>query len=149
MRAVLQRVAEAAVEVERDVVARIGPGLLALLAVGREDGEADADYLADKTAHLRVFPDEQGQMNLSVLETGGEVLVVSQFTLYGDCRRGRRPGYSAAAAPEAAERLYRVYVERLRQRGVRVQHGVFRAMMDVSLVNHGPVTILLDSQKSF
>jgi D-tyrosyl-tRNA(Tyr) deacylase len=149
MRAVLQRVAEAAVEVERDVVARIGPGLLALLAVGREDGEADADYLADKTAHLRVFPDEQGQMNLSVLETGGEVLVVSQFTLYGDCRRGRRPGYSAAAAPETAERLYRVYVEHLRQRGVRVQQGVFRAMMDVSLVNRGPVTILLDSRKQF
>ncbi|HEY3121387.1 MAG TPA: D-aminoacyl-tRNA deacylase [Vicinamibacteria bacterium] len=149
MRAVLQRVREAAVEVEREVVARIGPGLLALLAVGREDGEADADYLADKTAHLRVFPDEQEQMNLSVLETGGEVLVVSQFTLYGDCRRGRRPGYSAAAAPEAAERLYGLYVERLRQRGVRVQQGVFRAMMDVSLVNQGPVTILLDSRKQF
>ena len=149
MRAVLQRVAGAAVEVERKVVARTGPGLLALLAVGREDGEADADYLADKTAHLRVFPDEQGQMNLSVLETGGEVLVVSQFTLYGDCRRGRRPGYSAAAAPETAERLYGLYVERLRQRGVRVQHGVFRATMDVALVNRGPVTILLDSHKTF
>src|SRR2546428_9153495 len=106
MRAVLQRVAGAAVEVERKVVARTGPGLLALLAVGREDGEADADYLADKTAHVRVFPDGQGQMNLSVLETGGEVLVVSQSTLYGDCRRRPPPGHSAAVRPEAAERLY-------------------------------------------
>jgi D-tyrosyl-tRNA(Tyr) deacylase len=149
MRAVLQRVSEAAVRVEQEVVARIGPGLLVLLGVGREDAEGDADYLADKTAHLRVFPDAQGQMNLSVVETGGEVLVVSQFTLYGDSRRGRRPGYSAAAAPEEAERLYRVYVERLRERGLSVQHGVFRAMMDVSLVNQGPVTILLDSRKQF
>jgi D-tyrosyl-tRNA(Tyr) deacylase len=149
MRAVLQRVSEAAVRVEQEVVARIGPGLLVLLGVGREDAEADADYLADKTAHLRVFSDAQGQMNLSVLETGGEVLVVSQFTLYGDSRRGRRPGYSAAAAPEAAERLYLLYVERLRERGLAVQHGVFRAMMDVSLVNQGPVTILLDSKKDF
>jgi D-tyrosyl-tRNA(Tyr) deacylase len=147
MRAVLQRVSEAAVRVDQEVVARIGPGLLVLLGVGREDAEADADYLADKTAHLRVFPDAQGQMNLSVLETGGEVLVVSQFTLYGDTRRGRRPGYSDAAPPEAAERLYRVYVDRLRGRGLAVQHGVFRAMMDVSLVNQGPVTILLDSHK--
>jgi D-tyrosyl-tRNA(Tyr) deacylase len=149
MRAVLQRVSGAAVRVEQEVVARIGPGLLVLLGVGREDAEADADYLADKTAHLRVFSDAQGQMNLSVLETGGEVLVVSQFTLYGDSRRGRRPGYSAAAAPEAAERLYLLYVERLRERGLAVQHGVFRAMMDVSLVNQGPVTILLDSKKDF
>jgi D-aminoacyl-tRNA deacylase len=149
MRAVLQRVSDAAVRVEQEVVARIGPGLLVLLGVGREDAEADADYLADKTAHLRVFSDAQGQMNLSVLETGGEVLVVSQFTLYGDSRRGRRPGYSAAAAPEAAERLYLLYVERLRERGLAVQHGVFRAMMDVSLVNQGPVTILLDSKKDF
>jgi D-aminoacyl-tRNA deacylase len=147
MRAVVQRVAEASVSVAGERVAAIGPGLLVLLGVGRGDVEADADYLADKVAHLRIFEDEVGQMNRSVLETGGAVLVVSQFTLYGDTRRGRRPGFSAAAAPEEASRLYRYFVGRVAAAGLEVREGVFRAMMDVSLVNRGPVTLLLDSAK--
>jgi D-tyrosyl-tRNA(Tyr) deacylase len=146
---VVQRVAEAAVRVEGTVVGEIGPGLLVLLGVGHDDGPADADYLADKVLNLRIFPDEAGQMNLSVLDTRGDLLAVSQFTLYGDTRRGRRPGYSAAAPPEDANRLYRAFVDRLRSSGLRVEEGVFRAMMDVSLVNRGPVTLLLDSQKLF
>ena len=148
MRAVVQRVAEAAVRVDGEVVGQIGPGALVLLGVGQGDAEADADYLADKVLHLRIFPDEGGQMNRSVLDTRGELLAVSQFTLYGDTRRGRRPGFSAAAPPEEANRLYRYFVGRLRQSGLRVEEGVFRAMMDVSLVNRGPVTLLLDSQKT-
>ena len=149
MRAVVQRVAEAAVRVEGTVVGEIGPGLLVLLGVGHDDGPADADYLADKVLNLRIFPDDAGQMNLSVLDTRGDLLAVSQFTLYGDTRRGRRPGYSAAAPPEDANRLYRAFVDRLRSSGLRVEEGIFRAMMDVSLVNRGPVTLLLDSQKLF
>jgi D-tyrosyl-tRNA(Tyr) deacylase len=149
MRAVVQRVAEAAVRVEGQVVGQVGPGLLVLLGVGQGDADGDADYLAEKVLHLRIFPDEAGQMNLSVLDTRGEVLAVSQFTLYGDARRGRRPGYSTAADPEEANRLYRRFVERLKASGLRVEQGVFRAMMDVSLVNRGPVTLLLDSRKAF
>ena len=128
---------------------RIGQGLVVLLGVGQEDGERDAEYLADKVLHLRVFPDEEGQMNRSVLDVAGGVLVVSQFTLLGDVRRGRRPSYTAAAPPAEADRLYRHFVERLRPSGLEVATGVFRAMMDVSLINQGPVTILLDSQKLF
>jgi D-tyrosyl-tRNA(Tyr) deacylase len=149
MRAVVQRVKEAAVTVGAERVSAIGPGLLVLLGVGRGDGEADADYLADKVVHLRIFEDEAGQMNRSVLETGGAVLVVSQFTLYGDARRGRRPGYSAAAPPEDAGRLYRYFVQRVAASGLEVREGVFRATMDVGLVNHGPVTLLLDSGRLF
>jgi D-tyrosyl-tRNA(Tyr) deacylase len=149
MRAVVQRVAEAAVTVEGRRVGAIGPGLLVLLGVGREDKEEDADALAEKVVHLRIFEDEQGQMNRSVLDTGGSVLVVSQFTLYGDARRGRRPGFSAAAPPEEANRLYRHFVGKVAASGVEVAEGVFRAMMDVSLVNRGPVTILLDSARVF
>jgi D-aminoacyl-tRNA deacylase len=149
MRAVVQRVSEAAVAVGGERVAAIGPGLVVLLGVGREDTDADADYLAEKVVHLRVFEDEGGQMNRSVLETGGAVLVVSQFTLYGDARRGRRPGYSAAAAPEEANRLYRRFVETVARSGLEVREGVFRAMMDVHLVNRGPVTLLLDSTRAF
>ncbi len=149
MRAVVQRVSEAAVTVGGEPVSAIGPGLLVLLGVGREDAEADADYLADKVVHLRIFEDDAGQMNLSVLETRGAVLVVSQFTLYGDARRGRRPGFSAAAPPDEANRLYRHFVTRVAARGVEVKEGVFRAMMDVRLVNHGPVTLLLDSTRAF
>ena len=130
-------------------VSAIGRGLLVLLGVGREDGEADADDLAEKVVHLRIFEDEAGQMNRSVLDTGGAVLVVSQFTLYGDARRGRRPGFSAAAAPEEANRLYRYFVDRVAASGLEVREGVFRAMMDVSLVNRGPVTLLLDSARAF
>jgi len=149
MRAVVQRVSEAAVTVGDEAVSTIGPGLLVLLGVGREDAEADADYLADKIAHLRIFEDDAGQMNLSVLETRGAVLVVSQFTLYGDARRGRRPGFSTAAPPDEANRLYRYFVTRVAALGLEVKEGVFRAMMDVRLVNRGPVTLLLDSTRAF
>lgn len=149
MRAVVQRVSQAAVRVDGATVGEVGPGLLVLLGVGRDDGEPDAEFLAEKTLHLRVFPDAGGQMNRSVLELGAEILAVSQFTLYGDARRGRRPSYIDAAAPDDAQRLYRHFVGRLRASGLRVAEGVFRAMMDVSLVNQGPVTILLDSRKLF
>jgi D-tyrosyl-tRNA(Tyr) deacylase len=149
MRAVVQRVSEAAVRVDARVAGRIGPGLLVLLGVGRGDGDADVDLLAEKVVHLRIFPDQAGQMNRSVLEVGGEILVVSQFTLYGDARRGRRPSYLEAAPPEEAERLYAAFVERARESGLRVEQGVFRAMMDVTLTNQGPVTLLLDSKRAF
>ena len=149
MRAVVQRVAEASVRVEGATVGRIGAGLLVLLGVGQGDGENDVTVLADKVLHLRIFPDDAGHMNRSVLDTGGDVLVVSQFTLYGDARRGRRPSFIDAAPPEEANRLYGLFVARLRASGVRVEEGVFRAMMDVALVNHGPVTLLLDSRRLF
>jgi D-aminoacyl-tRNA deacylase len=149
MRAVVQRVKEASVRVEGEVVGAIGHGLLVLLGVGRDDAEEDAAYLAEKTLHLRVFPDDAGQMNRSVVEAGGGILAVSQFTLLGDARHGRRPGYSAAAPPEVANRLYETFLARLRLSGLQVEKGVFRAMMDVALVNEGPVTILLDSRKLF
>jgi D-aminoacyl-tRNA deacylase len=149
MRAVVQRVSEAAVSVDGREVSRIGPGLLVLLGVAQGDGEADLLYLADKVVNLRVFADEAGHMNRSLLEAGGALLVVSQFTLLGDARKGRRPGFTDAAPPEQANALYRQFVERTRQSGVRVEEGVFRAMMDVSLVNQGPVTLLLDSRKLF
>ena len=145
----VQRVSEASVRVGGDVVGRIGPGLLVLLGVAQGDAERDADYLADKTLGLRVFADEAGQMNRSVADTKGEILAVSQFTLLGDARKGRRPGFTDAATPEEANRLYEHYVARLRPSGLRVETGVFRAMMDVALVNQGPVTILLDSRKLF
>jgi D-tyrosyl-tRNA(Tyr) deacylase len=149
VRAVVQRVREASVRVDDEVVGAIGAGLVVLLGVGQGDAEADADYLADKVLNLRVFPDEAGQMNRSVLDVEGGLLVVSQFTLLGDARRGRRPSYIEAASPEEANRLYEHFVSRLRPSGLPVATGVFRAMMDVSLVNQGPVTILLDSRKLF
>jgi D-aminoacyl-tRNA deacylase len=149
MRAVVQRVKEASVRVEGATRGRIGPGLLVLLGVGKGDTEADAEYLADKTLNLRVFADEAGQMNRSVIDEGGGILVVSQFTLYGDARRGRRPGYSDAADPEEANRLYEHFVARLRPSNLAVETGVFRAAMEVALLNDGPVTLLLDSRKGF
>jgi D-tyrosyl-tRNA(Tyr) deacylase len=149
MRAVVQRVSEAVVRVDGSVVGSIGSGLLVLLGVGRGDGEADADELAEKVAHLRVFPDEEGRMNRSLAEAGGAVLVVPQFTLYGDCRKGRRPSYVDAAPPEEADPLFRRFVEAVRRSGLTVAQGVFRAAMDVSLVNRGPVTLLLDSRRLF
>jgi D-aminoacyl-tRNA deacylase len=149
MRAVVQRVTDARVEVAGEVAGGVGAGFLLLLGVGRDDTESDADYLAEKIANLRVFDDDGGKMNRSLLETGGAVLVVSQFTLYGDVRRGRRPSYSDAAEPEKANQLYETFVERLRSFGVKVETGVFQAMMKVSLTNDGPVTILLDSRKLF
>ena len=149
MRAVVQRVIEARVAVDGEVVGSIGNGLLVLLGVAKDDAEADADYLADKVAGLRIFPDEQDKMNLSVLEVKGEVMVISQFTLYGDVRRGKRPSFTAAAPPDRAKALYEHFVERMRSLGISVATGQFQAMMDVSLVNTGPVTILLDSRKVF
>lgn len=149
MRAVVQRVKEASVTVDGAVVGRIGPGLLVLLGVGQGDAPPDVEYIADKIAQLRIFEDEAGQMNRSVLDVGGAVLVVSQFTLYGDSRNGRRPGFSSAARPEEANALYEDVVARIRSTGLTVATGVFRTMMDVALVNHGPVTLLLDSGKLF
>ena len=149
VRAVVQRVAEASCRVEGEVVGAIGPGLVVLLGVGSGDTDRDASYLADKVLNLRVFEDEAGQMNRSALDVVGGLLVVSQFTLLGDVRKGRRPSYSDAAPPEEANRLYEHFVERLRPSGLPVATGVFRAPMDVALVNQGPVTILLDSRKLF
>ena len=149
VRAVVQRVREASVRVDGERQAAIGKGLVVLLGVHVADSDADASALADKVLNLRVFPDEAGQMNRSVLDLGGALLVVSQFTLFGDARRGRRPSYIEAARPELADKLYGHFVEELRASGLEVATGIFRAMMDVELVNQGPVTILLDSQKLF
>ncbi len=149
MRAVVQRVSEASVSVDGQLVSQIGPGLLVLLGVGRGDGEQDADLLADKVVNLRIFPDRAEQMNRSVLDAGGGVLVVSQFTLLGDARKGRRPSYAEAAPAGEASRLYGRFVSRVRESGLTVAEGVFRAMMQVALVNDGPVTLLLDSRKAF
>lgn len=149
MRAVLQRVSRASVEVEGRVVGRIGVGWLVLLGVAKGDEDADTDRLAEKVAGLRAFEDEAGKMNLSVVEVGGSVLVVSQFTLLGDCRAGRRPSFIEAAEPTEAERLYLRFVERIRGLGLTAETGVFRADMKVELVNDGPVTLLLDSRKAF
>lgn len=149
MRAVFQRVLESSVEVDGQVVGRIGHGAMILLGVGDGDTEQDAQYLADKVAGLRVYGDDEGKMNRSVQDVGGEVLVVSQFTLYGDCRKGRRPSFASAAPPDEARRLYGYFCDRLRQMGLTVAEGVFQAEMKVSLVNHGPVTILIDSRRAF
>ena len=149
MRAVLQRVRRASVTVDGRVVGVVGHGLLVLLGVGRDDTDRDVDYVAGKIRDLRLFADADGRMNRSVAEVGGAVLVVSQFTLFGDCRRGRRPSYSGAAAPERARELYEALLERLRLHGLPVQAGEFQAMMDVELVNDGPVTVLLDSGRDF
>jgi D-tyrosyl-tRNA(Tyr) deacylase len=149
MRAVIQRVNAARVEVGGTVVGAIGRGFLVLLGVARGDTAADAAYLAEKTAGLRVFEDEAGKMNLALSEVGGAVLAVSQFTLLGDCRKGRRPGFTDAAPPELADPLYHDYVAALRATGLTVATGVFRAEMQVHLVNDGPVTLLLDSRKAF
>lgn len=149
MRAVVQRVREASVAVAGREVGRIGPGLLVLLGVGQGDTDADAAHLAEKVAHLRIFADEAGHMNRSVQDAAGGVLVVSQFTLYGDARKGRRPSFGQAAPPAEAERLYRRFVQAVAAFGLPVAEGVFQADMDVALVNQGPVTILLDSGKTF
>lgn len=149
MRAVVQRVSRARVTVNGEVTGEIGAGLLVLLGVAQRDTEADADYLVGKIAGLRVFEDEDGKMNRAVGEIGGEVLAVSQFTLYGDVRRGKRPSFDAAARPEQARSLYEYFVGKIRAQGLRCETGRFQAMMDVELVNDGPVTILLDSEKLF
>ena len=149
MRAVVQRVSSASVMVEGRVVGEIGRGLLVLLGVAASDTTADADYLAEKIAGLRIFEDGDGKMNLNLTDTGGAVLAVSQFTLYGDARRGKRPSFDGAARPERARELYEHFVAQMRQRGLRCETGQFQAMMSVALVNEGPVTILLDSSKAF
>jgi D-tyrosyl-tRNA(Tyr) deacylase len=149
MRAVVQRVSRAQVAVDGEVVGDIGRGLLVLLGVTHTDDEADADYLAGKIAGLRVFEDENGKMNLDTAAVSGGILVVSQFTLYGDVRRGKRPSFDAAAQPERGRQLYEYFVERIRDVGLPCQTGRFQEMMQVELVNDGPVTILLDSTKTF
>ncbi len=149
MRAVVQRVSRCRVTVDGKVTGEIGAGLLVLLGVAQNDTEAAADYLADKVAGLRIFDDEAGKMNRSVAEAGGAVLVVSQFTLHGDVRRGKRPSFDAAARPELARRLYEYFVGKVRAAGLRCETGRFQERMEVELVNDGPVTILLDSEKLF
>ena len=146
MRAVIQRVTRCEVRVEDGIVGRIGPGLLVLLGVAREDTAKDADYLVSKLLHLRVFEDSQGKLNLSLLDIGAQMLVVSQFTLLADCRKGRRPSFVQAAGPELAKQLYDYFVAQVAGQGVAVQTGRFGAAMQVSLVNDGPVTLIVDSQ---
>ena len=149
MRAVVQRVSRAQVAIDGEIVGEIGSGLLVLLGVTHADAEGDADYLADKIAGLRVFEDENGKMNLDTAAVGGGILVVSQFTLYGDVRRGKRPSFDAAAKPGRARELYEYFAARIRAAGLPCQTGRFQEMMEVELVNDGPVTILLDSAKTF
>lgn len=149
MRAVVQRTICSSVTSEGTETGRIGEGLTVLLGVGRDDDEKDVVYTADKILNLRIFEDEEGKMNQSLLQTGGEMLVVSQFTLYGDARHGRRPSFTAAAPPDLANRLYEEFVQYVEKQGVRVATGIFQTEMVVSLDNHGPVTILLDSKKEF
>lgn len=146
MRIVVQRVTRGSVTVDGEMVAAIGPGLVVLLGVGRDDTAEDAFYLAGKVANLRIFEDEQGKLNRSVIDTGGEVLVVSQFTIYGDCRQGRRPGFDRAGRPELARELYKVFVHSLREHGLSVATGIFQTHMLVEIINDGPVTLLLDSK---
>lgn len=146
MRAVIQRVTASEVHVGNETIGHIGSGLLVLLGISQSDQEKDADYLADKIARLRIFEDDDGKMNRSLVETGGEMLIVSQFTLLGDCRKGRRPSFVQAAPPEKAERLYDRFVYQIRLKGISVATGQFQAKMAVSLVNDGPVTLILESK---
>ncbi len=149
MRAIVQRVNSSRVEVDGEVVGEIAAGLVVFLGVGREDDPSDSDYLAEKIAGLRIFEDADGLMNLSVKESGGSILSISQFTLYGDCRKGRRPGFSSAAPPEQAERLYEYFCDKLRNHNITVATGRFQAHMRIIVDNDGPVTIMLDSKKLF
>lgn len=149
MRAVVQRVTRASVTVDAEITGEIGLGILVLLGVGRDDNNSDADYMAEKIAGLRIFEDYDGKMNLGLADVGGAVLAVSQFTLYGDVRRGKRPSFDAAALPQPARELYEHFVSRIRALGLRCETGRFQQTMQVELVNDGPVTILLDSAKAF
>lgn len=148
MRAVIQRVSRARVRVDGQTTGEIGPGLLILLGVGQGDTPKEADYLLDKIINLRIFEDAGGKMNLSLLETGGQLMVISQFTLYADCRKGRRPSFTDAAPPEEAQKLYDYFVGVARNRGLQMATGIFQTLMEVELINSGPVTILLDSSKN-
>jgi D-tyrosyl-tRNA(Tyr) deacylase len=147
MRIVVQRVKKASVEVARELVGEIGRGILVLLGVNKTDTIQDAEFLATKISNLRIFPDDAGKMNRSVAEAGGGVLVVSQFTLYGDCSRGRRPSFDEAASPDAARPLYEYFVQQLQHHNLQVSTGVFQAHMDITLINDGPVTFILDSRR--
>jgi D-tyrosyl-tRNA(Tyr) deacylase len=149
MRGVVQRVNRAQVTIHEEMIGSIRSGIVVLLGIHTDDGEREARWMADKIVNLRIFEDEQGLMNRSLLDVGGEMLIVSQFTLYGDCRKGRRPGYSAAARPEIAEPLYERFIQMVRQMGITTATGRFQAMMQVELVNDGPVTLLLDSSGTF
>lgn len=149
MRAVVQRVTRAKVTVDGETTGEIGRGLAVLLGIGQEDNERDIGYLSEKIINLRIFEDENGKMNISLPDIKGELLVVSQFTLYGDCRKGKRPSYEKAARPDTAELLYGKFVEQCRNFGVKTETGRFQAMMQVELINDGPVTLLLDSRKEF
>jgi len=149
MRVVVQRVLEAAVKIGDNVVGQIGRGLLAYLGVGKGDGPQDAEFIADKLVNLRIFADEAGKMNRSVMDVGGEILLVSNFTLHGDCRKGRRPGFDGAAEPMLAQQLYEKVIELVSRRGVVIQKGIFGEYMHVSSINDGPVTFLLDSNRLF
>lgn len=145
MKAVIQRVTQSSVSVDQQNIGAIGAGVMVLLGVAREDSEKDADWLVEKIANLRIFEDDSGKMNRSLLDTGGSMLVVSQFTLYGDCRKGRRPSFAHAAPPEKAEALYNYFVAKAGQMGIEVATGQFRAMMQVSLINDGPVTLIVET----
>jgi D-aminoacyl-tRNA deacylase len=149
MRAVVQRVSESSVSVDNKTVGSIDRGILILLGIAEDDSDRDADYLAEKIAYLRIFEDEEDKMNLSVLDIKGKALVISQFTLLGDCRKGRRPSYAHAAKPELAIPLYEKFIEKLESYGIPVEKGIFQAMMKVHLINDGPVTLMIDSKKIF
>ncbi len=149
MRAVVQRVSEGSVSVDNTISGKIGKGFLIFLGVEEQDDEKDLEYMVDKITNLRIFEDENEKMNLSLKDIGGELLVVSQFTLLGDCRKGRRPSFSTAARPEKANELYMMFVQRCREQGLKVETGVFQAHMEVRLCNDGPVTMLIDSKKTF
>lgn len=149
MRAIVQRVSQASVSVDNKIVGNIGEGLLVLLGIGKEDDDKDLEYLVDKVLGLRIFQDEEDKMNLSLLDIEGELLIISQFTLYGDVRKGRRPSFSASGDPEMAEKMYLEFINKCIDKGIKTEKGIFGADMDVSLINQGPVTIMLDSKKLF
>lgn len=149
MRAVIQRVSRASVKIDGAIHGEISHGMVVLLGISGSDAVSDLQWLAEKVVNLRIFEDQQGKMNKSLTDIGGEMLIISQFTLYGDCRKGRRPGFSSAAAPEIAEPLYRRFIEEVKNRQIKVATGIFQASMEIELVNDGPVTLLLDSEKQF
>lgn len=149
MRAVVQRVKKSSCTVDKKIVGKIDKGLLLLLGIGQDDNEKDLDYLVEKVLGLRIFSDEDGKMNLSLEDIGGQILIISQFTLYGDVRKGKRPSFSKSSSPELGEKYYNQFIEKVRDRDIKVETGIFGAHMDIELINDGPVTILLDSKKIF